>query len=402
MIRDDFPLIKHPPYSPFCYVDNASTTQSPDCVIRAMDEYIKKSHANVHRAPYRLAECATVHYEKARTSLAEKYGISPESVVLTHGATDGLNLLASSLSQTLEEGDGVLLSYLDHHSMIVPWQMAANRGGLELYWAPLTENGTIDCEAVQEILTANPNIKVMSICAASNVLGTLQPIKRLTDLANAHNIWTIVDGCQMSLDSILLKTLHCDFWVISAHKMFGPTGIGAILAINPAYWRELPPYQSGGGMISMVTTTHTIFQEGYAKFEAGTPPIAAACGWASALAYIQSHDSLSYQKTFYELILYALESFQSLSGYKLLFPHNSNRCGVFSLVHGSIHPHDLATYLDHMHGIQVRAGHHCAMPLMEYLGIQATLRISLTWYNTRQDVDLCVEALHKAREFFNV
>jgi len=402
MIRNDFPLIKNPPYTPFCYVDNAATTQVPECVITAMNEYLRTSHANVHRSPFRLAEHATQHYESARKSLALRYDIEPEGVVLTHGATEGLNLLASSLSQTLKAGDGVLLSYLDHHSMIVPWQMAAKRMGLIIYWAPLTPDGVIDVEAVQKIVKAHPTIRVMSIMGASNVLGTYQPIEPLTRIARFHNILSIVDGCQMGLDAVALKTLDCDFWVISAHKMFGPTGIGAILSPNVDIWDTLPPFHMGGGMITMVSKTDTLFQEGYSKFEAGTPPIAAACGWAAALNYIQGHGSLLQQKEFYDLIPYALEKFQSLKGYKLLYPHNAHRSAVFSFIHADLHPHDLATYLDHLYGVQVRAGHHCAMPLMDYLGIDATLRISLTWYNTRAEIDYCVTALEGALEFFNV
>jgi cysteine desulfurase/selenocysteine lyase len=402
MLRKDFPLMSNPPYLPFCYADNAATTHMPQVVIDAMSHYAYKSHANVHRSPYRLAESATAQYELLRELLAQRYIIEKEGVVITHGATEGLNLLASVLSQTLKEGDGVLLSYLDHHSMIVPWQFAANQKSLEIYWAPLTPEGTIDCVEVERLIAHHPNIRIMSIMAVSNVLGTYQPIKELTDIARDHNIVSIVDGCQMALDIVSLKDFHCDFWVLGAHKMFGPTGIGAVLAREPKWWDTLNQYQSGGGMISMVSSTHTLVQEGYARFEAGTPPIQAASGWAAALQYIQTAGSLETRKHYNDLVAYALEQFGLIKGYKLFFKQNAYRAGIFSFTHQSIHPHDLATYLDHMYGIAARAGHHCAMPLMTYLGIDATLRLSLTWYNTREDVDHCVKALTAATEFFNV
>lgn len=398
--RADFPLINEPPYKPFCYADNAATTQMPHQVIHEMAQYARMHHSNVHRAPYRLGTIATELYEQARGRLAKYFGAEPQGVIYTKNATEALNLLASSLSRDLGQGDAVILSLAEHHSAIVPWQQASKRQGFDILWLKLNGDGQVCLTALQELLKQHQSVKGVAVMAASNVTGVIQPIEQVCQIAKSYGAWSIIDACQMALDPHLSMACGADFMVVSAHKMFGPTGVGALLASLPAL-KKLPEYQVGGGMIRSVTTTHYTAQQEPQRFEAGTPPLQAVFGFDAAIKYIESFDKLYRMRWTKELVEYGLEVFSQLEGYQLLYAQQHQRVPVFSLTHEKLHPHDLGTYLDHLYGIAARAGHHCAMPLMGSLGLHGTLRLSFSWYNTTQEIDYCAKALKEAKEFFN-
>lgn len=399
--RSDFPLINEPPYKPFCYADSAATTHMPHAVIDQLQQYARISHSNVHRAPYRLATLATEMYEEARATLAEFFLGSPEATVFTKSATEALNLVISGLSSELSEKDAIIISIAEHHSAIVPWQVAAQKKGFTIHWVGLNADGEVDIEQIQKICETHHNIRGITVLAASNTTGVLQPIKDITSFAKSRGLWTIVDACQRGLDPNFSMECGADYMVLSAHKMFGPTGVGALLS-TPQALERLPEYQLGGGMIRSVTKTHVSFQSSPQRFEAGTPPLQAVAGWAAALKYIHQWDRRYRLRWSEDLVQRGLEVFSKLDEFKLLFEEQSHRMPVFSLVHDRIHPHDLATYLDHLHGVAARAGHHCTMPLMEELGVGSTLRLSFSWYNSPAEIDYCAQALCQAQEFFNV
>ncbi len=408
MIRKDFPLISHPPYAPFCYLDNAATTQVPQQVIDAIEIYLKSQHANIHRSPHRLGEGATELYELLRTRLAQKYSVPAKGVVLTYGATDSLNILAHGMADFLEPESAIVLTELDHHAALVPWLALAQQKNLKILWAPINwAQGTIDLNLLEELFHKESHIKLMTFVGLSHVLGIYQPIEQITALCRKHGIISIVDGCQMGLDALSLDLLAIDYFVISAHKMFGPAGIGAIISSCPDHLKLLQPYRKGGGMILSVKKTGVLYQEIPTLFEAGTPPLVAAAGWIAALAYIEHNDSWGLRVHLEELKAYILEKIavflKDCPQYHLVSQESqAQRAMIFSFVHKKIHVHDLATYLDHRHGIAVRAGHHCAMPLMEAMQLSGTLRASFSWYNTKQECDLLLNALKHAQEFFNV
>lgn len=399
--RSDFPLINEPPYKPFCYADSAATTQMPQVVIDQMSQYARITHSNVHRAPYRLASIATEMYEQSRIELAECFRANPKAVVYTKNATEALNLVILGLAHSMTEKDAVLLSVAEHHSAIVPWQVAAQKQGFAIHWVGLDEQGQVNLKEVEDLYALHTNIRGVVMLATSNTTGVIQPVKDLTTWAKKYGLWTLVDACQMALDPSLNMDCGADYMVLSAHKMFGPTGVGALISTEEALQR-LTEYQVGGGMIRSVTKTHCSFQPAPQRFEAGTPPLQAVAGWSAALKYIHQWDRRYRMRWTEDLVQHGLDAFAQIEGYKLLYPHQTHRTPVFSLIHDRIHPHDLATYLDHLHGIAARAGHHCTMPLMEYLGVGATLRLSFSWYNTTQEIDNCVAALRQAQEFFNV
>lgn len=399
--RSDFPLINEPPYKPFCYADSAATTQMPQAVIHAMTQYARMHHSNVHRAPYRLATTATEMYENARINLAHYFGADPKAVIYTKSATEALNLVVAGLSHEMTENDAVILSVAEHHSAIVPWQMAAQRKGFKILWVDLNEEGQVAVSDIEKLIAENSGVKGIVLLAASNAIGVIQPIEAVTAVAKKHHLWTLVDACQMGLDTSLSMSCGADYMVLSAHKMFGPTGVGALLS-TPEALERLTEYQVGGGMIRSVTKTHFSIQPAPQRFEAGTPPLQAVAGWDAAIKYIEGFDKIYRMRWTENLNQHGLKAFSSLKGFKLLFENQHQRMPVFSLVHDRIHPHDLGTYLDHLHGIAARAGHHCAMPLMQHLNVHGTLRLSFSWYNTPQEIDYCAEALRGAQEFFNV
>ncbi|NBV27851.1 aminotransferase class V-fold PLP-dependent enzyme [bacterium] len=399
-IRNDFPLIDRPPYHPFCYADSASTTQKPYSVIQAVSDHYRLHNANIHRGAYRLSEQATEVFEQARSLVAHYFHANPDGVVFCRSATETLNLLAHSLCQKLQPGEGILLSLLEHHANIVPWQQAAARYGLNIYWLNITNDGVIDEDHFRQIFKLH-HIKIVSLLAVSNTLGTKQDLGKFFRIAKEYQATTIADCCQSFLDSVSLKALHADALVCSSHKMYGPSGVGCLVTTSE-FLESLPCYQTGGGMIQYVTRDHSLFLTGPARFEAGTPNIEGVVGFAAALEYLKKLDREEAYDYYDSLVRYGLEQFRNLGDYELLASQNAHRAAIFSFSHPKIHAHDLSTYLDSMHGICARAGHHCTMPLLEALGKSATIRFSFSLYNTLDEIRYCAEALRKAEEFFNV
>ncbi len=397
-LRADFPALDQQVHGhPLAYLDNAATAQKPRAVIDAVRSYYEHDNANIHRGVHTLSERATAAYEGAREKTrAFLNARSTREIVFLRGATEAINLVAASLGQSFGPGEEILITGLEHHSNIVPWQMLAERSGARLVVAPIDERGVVTVDAVRERL--NENTRLLAIGHVSNALGTVNPLAQLIPLAHAVGAKVLVDGAQaaphMSID---VQALDCDFYAISGHKMFAPTGIGAL------YGREtlldaMPPWQGGGDMIRMVTFERTEYNELPFKFEAGTPNIAGGIGLGAAIDYLHAVglDRIAAYET--ELLAYATAELEAIPGLRIVGTA-PGKASVISFVMEGIHPHDLGTILD-QHGVAIRTGHHCAMPVMDFFGIPATARASLAFYNTRADVDALVAALGKAREFF--
>jgi cysteine desulfurase / selenocysteine lyase len=396
----DFPLLSNPPYAPFCYADSAATTQKPLAVITALTEHYLKNNANVHRGAYRLSEYATEQFENSRKKIAKFFGVSKEGIVFCRSATEGLNLLVHGLVE-LNPNAHVLLSRLEHHANIVPWQEAAKKTNITIHWVDPDQHGVIQLDAVNEIFKLYP-ISIVSLIHTSNTLGSIQPLRELFDYCKKKNAITIADCCQGFLHSDLNpEKMNADAIVCSSHKMYGPSGLGLIVS-SEKFLESLPVYQTGGGMILSVHTETTEFMNAPYKFEAGTPFIEGAVGLAAAFDYISTLDPIKIAHHFEHLIDYGLKAFSNLGSFELLIPENQHRAPIFSLVHPKIHAHDLSTFLDQTAGVCARAGHHCTMPLLSYLKKPATYRLSYHLYNTVDDIDYCAKALLNAEKFFNV
>lgn len=397
-LRADFPALDQQVHGhPLAYLDNAATAQKPHAVIDAVRSYYEHDNANIHRGVHTLSERATAAYEGAREKTrAFLNARSTREIVFLRGATEAINLVAASLGQSFGPGDEILITGLEHHSNIVPWQMLAQRSGARLVVAPIDERGVVTVDAVQERL--NENTRLLAIGHVSNALGTVNPLAQLIPLARAADAKVLVDGAQaaphMSID---VQALDCDFYAISGHKMFAPTGIGALYG-REALLDAMPPWQGGGDMIRMVTFDRTEYNELPFKFEAGTPNIAGGIGLGAAIDYLHGVglDGIAAYEA--ELLAYATAQLESIPGLRIIGTA-PEKASVISFVMEGIHPHDLGTILD-QHGVAIRTGHHCAMPVMDFFGIPATARASLAFYNTRTDVDALVAALGKAQEFF--
>lgn len=396
--RSQFPLIEKPPYEPFIYADNAATTQKPKVVLDKIDEFYRTSVSNVHRGAYRLSDAASGHYESARKYITNLF--KAHECIFVRGATEGLNLLACSLGEQLKDGDHVLLSIAEHHANIVCWQQLAHKKNITLHYAPLDHLGCIDAEYCMNLFEQYP-IKIVSMVHVSNTLGTLQPLSKIFKAAHEKGAITIADCCQ-SLPAYFdeIPKLNADFAVFSGHKIFAPTGIGCVLVNSPEILEKMQPYQTGGGMIAHVTTSHVTFAKPPACFEAGTPFIEGAFALKVALEFITAFDSGSIKTHLTQLSKQALTYLKKYPELKSFFINNNKRTPVFSVALDSIHSHDLATFLD-VHGICARAGHHCTMPLLRELGADSTLRLSFALYNTTDEVKKCFDVLLKAMEFFN-
>ncbi len=390
-MKADFPILKE-----LVYLDSAATTQKPLVVINAIRDFYLTENANVHRGIYALSEKATVGYEKAHELVADFIGCSFDEVVFTSGTTAGLNFLASSLGKELEKGDEVVLSIMEHHSNIVPWQQLAKEKGIILKFIPLTEDYKLDLVKAAELITSKT--KIVSIVHMSNVLGTVNDVKKLADLVHKAGGIIIVDGAQsiahMPID---VKALDCDFFVFSGHKMYAPTGIGVIYG-RKELLLGMEPFLYGGGMINEVTLEKSSWAELPGKFEAGTPAIAQAVGLGKAVEYLTKMGMENVMKQEEELMVYCLEKLNLLKGVSIIGPSNE-RGAVFSFVVEGIHPHDVCDILD-KDRIAVRGGHHCAMPLMKSLGLQGTTRASFGLYNTKEDVDALIEGIKKVQGVF--
>lgn len=399
-IRKDFPILDQIVNDePLVYLDNAATTQKPKAVLEAVNRYYQEDNANVHRGVHTLAERATASYEAARETVRRFINASStKEVLFTRGTTTGLNWIGRFAEEILEEGDEVLISIMEHHSNILPWQEACRKTGAKLVYAYLKDGG-LDLEDFREKLT--DRTKFVSITHASNVLGVINPIQELAQLAHEKGAIMVVDGAQsvphMKID---VQKLDADFFVFSGHKMAGPTGIGVLYG-KEHYLNQMSPVEFGGEMIDFVYEHSATWKELPWKFEAGTPNMAGAIGLAAAIDYLEAIGMDAIEHHEQELIAYVYPKLQAIEGLKIYGSQDlAKRSGVISFNLGDLHPHDLATALDY-EGVAVRAGHHCAQPLIHYLEVPATARASFYLYNTKEDCDKLVEALIKTKEFFN-
>lgn len=397
-IREDFPIFKHINNKPLIYLDSAASAQKPKQVLDSLNHFYSHDYANIHRGIYELSARASKLYENARQSVKRFiHADSHSDIVFTRGTTEGINLVAQSISQNWLPGDEVILTEGEHHANIVPWYFLKEKQGIVLKVVPIHDDGSLDITAYQTLFS--PRTKLVALSHVSNALGTINPIKDLITIANQYNVPVLVDGAQavphLPVD---VKDIGCDFYAFSGHKLYGPTGIGVLYAKNK--WLEtFPPYQGGGAMIETVSFSKITFAKNAQKFEAGTPHIAGAIGLAAAVAYLEKIGMETVFDHEQQLLDYAEAQLSAISGLKIIGTARP-KVGVISFVMPGIHPHDIGTVLDH-EGIAVRAGHHCAMPLMERLGLPATVRASFGIYNHEADVDALCAALHLAKRLFS-
>jgi cysteine desulfurase/selenocysteine lyase len=399
-VRADFPILRAQHPRPLIYLDSAATSQKPDVVLEAMRDYYASYNANIHRGIYRIAEQATAAYEDARLRLSRFIGAaSPRELVFTRNSTEALNLIAHAWGRAnMKSGDALLLTEMEHHSNLVPWQLLAAERGIELRFIPVTPAGELELEALPGLLR-DGRVKLASVVHISNVLGTVNPVAAIAAQVHAAGALLAVDASQsVPHCPVDVRALGCDFLAFTGHKMLGPTAIGGLWG-RAALLEAMPPFLGGGEMIREVHLTHSEWNELPWKFEAGTMPIAEAIGLGVAADYLEA---LGMQAVFdhdRELAAYALERLAAVPGVRLLGPPAARRGGVVAFTLGDLHAHDVATVLD-SDGIAVRAGHHCAMPLHEKLGVRATVRASFHCYSVREDVDALVAGLHKAARVF--
>lgn len=398
-IREDFPILSRSVYDkPLVYLDNAATTQKPLCVLDAMrDEYLNVN-ANVHRGVHYLSQQATDLHEAARERVRRFINAhSTSEIIFTRGTTEGLNLIASSFCEAfMKEGDEIIISVMEHHSNIVPWQLQAAKRGICIRVIPINEKGEVVMEEYERLFTEKT--KLVSIAQVSNVLGTINPVKEMVRIAHEHEVPVAVDGAQSTPHfKVDVQALDCDFFVFSGHKMYGPTGIGVLYG-KEDWLDRLPPYQGGGEMIESVTFEKTVFEKLPFKFEAGTPDYVATHGLARAIDYMEAigMDNISSHER--QLTQYCMERLSSIEGIRL-FGTSSQKDAVVSFLVKDIHPLDLGTLLDRL-GIAVRTGHHCAQPLMEHLGIPGTVRASFALYNTLEEIDILTAGIERVAKMF--
>ena len=396
-LRAQFPILSRQVNGkPLVYLDNAASAQKPEAVIEAVADVWRHSYANVHRGLHTLANEATEAFEASRGKVAGLLNApSAENIVFTKGATEAINLVADSFGATLEAGDEIILSQMEHHSNIVPWHFLRERKGVVIKWIPVTEEGALDLEAYKALFT--PRTKFVSLVHMSNVLGTVNPAKDLTRIAHENGAAILFDGTQAAVHMpVDVRDIGCDFYVFTGHKLYGPNGAGALYAAGD--WLErLRPYQGGGEMIAEVSETGVTYADVPHKFEAGTPAIAEVIGLGAAIDWVQGLDragALEHEKALLDRAETALRDVDGIR----LFGRSQDKGAIVSFVIDGAHPHDLAQLMD-KYGVAVRAGHHCAHPLMQRYGVAGTVRASFAPYNTAAEVDAFVEALHKARSF---
>lgn len=398
-VRADFPILSTEVRGkPLTYLDNGATSQKPASVIEAIARYYRVENSNIHRGVHYLSEQATDAYERARGKVADFLGVpDADEIIFVRGATEGINLIAHGFIETeLSEGDEILITHMEHHANIVPWQIAAEKNGAVLKVVPVLENGELDLEAFTSLLSKRT--KLLSIVHVSNALGTINPIKSIIDQAHAHGVPVLLDACQsvphMPVD---VAALDCDFLVFSGHKLFGPTGIGVLWG-KRAWLEKFPPYQSGGDMIERVDFAGTTYKGIPGKFEAGTPHIEGVIGLAAAIEYLESIDRAGALAHEHALLLDATAKLSAVDGLRILGTA-AEKASILSFVIDGIHPHDIGTFLD-ADGVAVRAGHHCTQPLLKRFGVPATARASFAFYNDFEDVDRLVQAVVKMKRFF--
>ena len=400
-IRGEFPILSREVHgAPLAYLDNGATSQKPLAVIEALDRFWREHNANVHRGVHTLSEEATALYEEARRVVAAHIGADHREIVFVRNATEALNLVAYSWARhNLVEGDRVLLTEMEHHSNIVPWYLVGRESGAELDWAPVTDEGRLDMDAFAKLLERGP--KLVCVAHVSNVLGTVNPIADLARMAHEAGALLVVDGAQagpkLELD---MASLGADFYALTAHKMYGPTGLGVLFGRRELLER-MPPFIGGGSMIHKVGRDEITWADLPAKFEGGTPAIAEAIGFAEAVRWLDGIGLGAVHAAELELTAHAIERLGEVPGLRLFGPPaGPDRGGILSFQLEGVHPHDVSEILDR-HGVAVRAGHHCAQPLMERLGVPATTRASLAVYNTDEEIDRLVAGLLDARAIFD-
>lgn len=397
--RVDFPALQQDVHGhPLVYLDSAASAQAPESVIEAVARYQRYDHANVHRGVHTLSGRATDAYEGARDKVRAFVNAgSRREIVFTSGTTESINLVAQSYCRPrIGPGDQILISHMEHHSNIVPWQLVCEQTGAELVVAPIDEKGQIELDEFERLI--GERTRIIAISHVSNALGTINPVRQIVQLARSREIPVLIDGAQgvphMPID---VTDIACDFYAFSAHKMFGPTGVGVLFA-REARLDVMPPYQGGGDMILEVSFDGTTYNDLPYKFEAGTPNIAGVIGLGAAVDYLGLLGMERVAAYEQELLSYLIEQLQSVDGVRLIGT-SANKASVQSFLLDDIHPHDIGTILDHQ-GVAIRTGHHCAMPVMDLFGIPGTARASLALYNTREDVDRLVAALEQARTIF--
>jgi cysteine desulfurase / selenocysteine lyase len=398
-VRQEFPILSQMPYGkPLVYLDSAATSQKPQAVIDAISRFYSRDNANVHRGVHYLSERATEAYEGARAKVQGFLNAAhAQEIVFTRGTTEAINLVAQTYARThLDEGDEVLITAMEHHSNIVPWQMVCAERGARLRVAPINDAGELLLDDLERLV--GPRTKLVAVTHISNVLGTVNPIRRITEIAHARGARVLVDGAQAAphLD-IDVQALGCDFYALSGHKMYGPTGIGVLWGRSELL-EEMPPYQGGGDMIASVSFEKTVYNRPPYKFEAGTPNLAGAVGLGAAIDFVGGlgHEALAAHE--HDVLTYGSRALSALPGLRLIGTAPA-KASVLSFVLDSVHPHDIGTILDR-HGVAIRAGHHCAQPLLSRLGLAATARASLACYSTRQDIDALVAGLDTVQEAF--
>jgi len=398
-IRAEFPILKQKVHDhDLVYLDNGASAQKPEIVIRAITDYYRKDHSNIHRGVHTLSQRATNLYEGARAKVKDFVSAaSTNEIIFVRGTTEAINLVASSYgSDHVGQGDEVLITQMEHHSNIVPWQLLCERSGATLKVAPIDENGELIIESFRTLLS--DRTRIVAIAHVSNALGTINPVKELTRMAHDAGAVVLIDGAQsaphMATD---VGDLDCDFYVFSGHKIYGPTGIGVLYG-RESLLASMPPWQGGGDMIKQVRFEQSEYNDLPYKFEAGTPNIAGVVGLGAAIDYVTGLGIQNIENYEKQLIKYALAKSGEQPGMRLI-GSGSKKAAILSFVLDGIHPHDVGTILDH-EGVAVRAGHHCAMPVMEHFGVPATVRASFAVYNTLSEIDCLFQALNKAQDLF--
>jgi cysteine desulfurase/selenocysteine lyase len=399
-VRADFPILSRQINGkPLVYLDSAASSQRPRAVLRAVDHYETSLHANVHRGVHSLSQWATEAYEGSRETVRRFINArSTREIVFVRGTTEAINLVANSWGRgRLKAGDEILITYLEHHANIVPWQMLCAATGAKLRAAPVKANGELDLEGFRSMI--NPNTRMVAVAHVSNALGTILPVRDIVQLAHARDIPVLLDGAQAVAHQLVdVQELDCDFYAFSSHKIYGPTGIGVLYG-RESLLASMPPWQGGGDMILSVTIESSTYNELPAKFEAGTPNISGAIGLGAALEYVESLGRPAIIAHEQELLRYATEALSALPGVRL-YGTAPAKVGVLSFTMDGVHPHDIGTVLD-SEGVAIRTGHHCAMPIIEQYGLAATARASFGCYNNVDDIDRLIAALKVVRETFS-
>ncbi|MCZ6804733.1 MAG: cysteine desulfurase [Proteobacteria bacterium] len=399
-VRADFPILElQIKGKPLVYLDNAATTQKPEQVIDVLEKYYRETNSNIHRGVHYLSEKATAEYESARDKVKAFINAgSTKEIVFVRGTTDAINLVAQSFGRSsLTADDEIIITELEHHSNIVPWQILSEQTGAKLNFIPINDAGELILEEYEKLLSERT--RLVSVGHISNALGTINPIKTIIDKAHAVGAKVLVDGAQATPHTpVDVKELDCDFYAFSGHKLFGPTGIGVLYG-KEALLEAMPPYQGGGDMIKMVTMKKTSYNDLPYKFEAGTPHIAGVIGLGAAIDYVNELGLEEASRYEIELLDYANEQASQVTGLNFVGTAK-NKTSILSFTLDGIHPHDIGTILDG-EGIAIRAGHHCAMPVMERFKIPATARASFAFYNTREEIDAFIQAIEKCKQVFN-